>query len=213
MPQTLGIREGQRRGSGAARLRGSGAGVPLAMAMTMAMAMAPGCEDDMSAQPRYNPLASSALFADARSARPPVPGTVHREESLDPASNRGVSAGRLLLTLPVPLSRELLLRGQERFNIFCAPCHSPVGDGDGMVVRRGFRRPPSFHEDRLRLAPLGHFFEVITNGIATMPRYGYLISPRDRWAIAAYIRVLQHSQRATLADVPPDRRRELEKAP
>lgn len=211
MPQTFGIREGQRRGSGATRLRGSGGGVPAALAL--AMALGPGCEDDMSAQPRYNPLASSALFADARSARPPVPGTVHREESLDPASSRGVAAGRLLLTLPVPLSRELLLRGQERFNIFCAPCHSPVGDGDGMVVRRGFRRPPSFHEDRLRLAPLGHFFEVITNGMATMPRYAYLITPRDRWAIAAYIRVLQHSQRAVLAEVPPEHRRELGQTP
>lgn len=207
MPGPHGTTAKMRSGSSEARLRGRRWGV------LVVVALSGGCEDDMSAQPRYNPLASSALFGDARSARPPVPGAIARSEPLDPVLNTGVFAGRLLDTLPVPLTRELLLRGQERFTIFCAPCHSPLGDGDGMVVRRGFRRPPSFHEERLRLAPLGHFFDVATNGLATMPRYGYLLTPRDRWAIAAYIRVLQHSQRATLADVPPDRRRELEKAP
>ena len=156
----------------------------------------------MSSQGRYDPLEASPLFADGRSARPEIPGTVSRDEELNDTIRTGLAVGRFIPTLPIPLTLDLLRRGQQRFDIYCAPCHSTVGDGDGMIVRRGYQRPPSLHEPRLRLAPLGHFFDVITNGFATMPRFSYQLTPRDRWAIAAYIRVLQQSQAATLADVP-----------
>jgi mono/diheme cytochrome c family protein len=114
-------------------------------------------------------------------------------------------------TLPFPLTIEVLERGRERFDINCAVCHGRTGDGDGMIVRRGYSRPPTFHDDRLRNAPLGHFYDVITNGFGGMPRYAGQVEPQDRWAIAAYIRALQLSQDATLNDVPADRRNELEK--
>lgn len=163
-----------------------------------------GCaEDNMSNQPRYDPLEGSRLFSDGRSARPPVPGTRHRDEELDEVLTTGLVAGRFADTVPMPVTAEFLRRGQQRFDIFCAPCHSVLGDGDGMIVRRGYKRPPSLHEERLRLAPVGHFFDVITSGFATMPRYSYHLVPRDRWAIAAYIRVLQYSQHATFANLPP----------
>jgi mono/diheme cytochrome c family protein len=111
---------------------------------------------------------------------------------------------------PVVVTAEMLGRGRERFNIFCAPCHSLLGDGQGMIVKRGFRAPPSFHIDRLRTAPVGHFFDVMTNGFGAMPDYAQQVSARDRWAIIAYIRALQLSQNATVADVPPDKQAELE---
>jgi mono/diheme cytochrome c family protein len=111
---------------------------------------------------------------------------------------------------PLPVTAEVLDRGQQRFNVFCAPCHSRLGDGQGMIVKRGFRAPPSFHIDRLRTAPVGHFFDVITNGFGAMPDYAQQVSPRDRWAIIAYIRALQLSQNATVADVPPHKRAELD---
>jgi mono/diheme cytochrome c family protein len=111
---------------------------------------------------------------------------------------------------PITVTAELVARGQERFNIFCAPCHSRLGDGQGMIVKRGFRQPPSFHIDRLRDAPVGHFFDVETNGFGAMPDYAQQVSPRDRWAIIAYIRALQLSQHAPLADVAPDKRGELD---
>lgn len=111
---------------------------------------------------------------------------------------------------PLTVTAEVLDRGQQRFNVFCAPCHSRLGDGQGMIVKRGFRAPPSFHIDRLRTAPVGHFFDVITNGFGAMPDYAQQVSPRDRWAIIAYIRALQLSQNATLGDVPTDKRSELD---
>jgi mono/diheme cytochrome c family protein len=118
--------------------------------------------------------------------------------------------GNLVETLPFPVTRTLLERGHERYEIYCAPCHDRVGSGQGMVVRRGFRRPPSLHIDRLREAPIGHFFDVISNGFGAMPDYAAQIPPRDRWAIAAYIRALQLSQHATLADVPAELREQLQ---
>lgn len=169
-----------------------------------------GCVDDMSDQPRYDPLEPSSFFADGRSARPQLPGTVSRDEPLDPVINSGSRDGRLVDALPLPATRELLLRGQRRFAIHCSPCHSALGDGDGVIVRHGFRRPPSLHGERLRLAPLGHFFDVMTRGFGAMPRFSYLLSPEERWAIAAYIRVLQHSQHAALSDVPAQERQRLE---
>jgi mono/diheme cytochrome c family protein len=111
---------------------------------------------------------------------------------------------------PIPVTPELVSRGQERFNIFCSPCHSYLGDGQGMIVKRGFRQPPSFHIDRLRQAPVGHFFDVITNGFGAMPDYAEQITPQDRWAIIAYIRALQLSQNATRADVPTDHAADLD---
>jgi mono/diheme cytochrome c family protein len=111
---------------------------------------------------------------------------------------------------PLPVTSELVARGQDRFNIFCSPCHSQLGDGQGMIVKRGFRAPPSFHLDRLRQAPVGHFFDVITNGFGAMPDYAAQITPQDRWAIIAYIRALQLSQNATVADVPPDHKADLD---
>jgi len=119
-------------------------------------------------------------------------------------------AGKLADTLPLPVTRPLLERGQERYNIYCTPCHDHVGNGEGMVVRRGFRRPPSFHIDRLREALVGHFFDVMTHGFGAMPDYAAQVTPRDRWAIAAYIRALQLSQHATLADVPADVQQQLQ---
>lgn len=166
----------------------------------------------MADQPRYKPLAKSTFFGDDRSARPLIPGTVARGElRSDERFYTGKSGGELVTTLPVPLTKELLDRGQERFNIFCAPCHDRTGGGGGMVVLRGYRRPPSYHIDRLRQAPLGHFVDVMTNGFGSMLDYATQVSPADRWAIAAYIRALQLSQNATLADVPPEARERLQR--
>ena len=168
------------------------------------VALLTGCaEDNMNDQPRYDPLQGSRLFGDARSARPPVPGTIHRAEELDAVVNTGLTDGRLTNTVPIPVNAELLRRGQQRFDIMCSPCHSVLGDGDGMIVRRGYQRPASLHDERLRQAPVGYFFDVMTRGYGAMPRYSAQLTARDRWAIAAYIRVLQYSQRAELADVPP----------
>jgi mono/diheme cytochrome c family protein len=173
--------------------------------------LAAGCRQQMADQPRYRPLQQSTFFGDDRSARPLPPGTVAQGQlKADERFSTGKSGGALVTTLPVPLTRELLARGQERFNIFCSPCHDRTGNGGGMVVQRGYRRPPSYHIDRLRVAPIGHFFDVITNGFGAMPDYAAQVLPADRWAIAAYIRALQLSQNATLADVPPPARQQFE---
>ncbi len=164
----------------------------------------------MADQPRYKPLARSNFFRDERSARPLVPGTVARGHlDADEEFYAGKSGGKLVETFPFAVTREVLERGQDRYNVFCAPCHDRVGNGQGMVVRRGFRPPPSYHTDRLRKAPAGHFFDVIANGFGAMPDYAAQVPPRDRWAIIAYIRALQLSQDATLADVPPAERHRL----
>jgi len=142
---------------------------------------------------------------------PEVPGTSSAQAANLAANILPRTAGQQDIDyFPVTVTAEVLDRGQQRFNIFCAPCHSRLGDGQGMIVKRGFRAPPSFHIDRLRTAPVGHFFDVITNGFGAMPDYAQQVSPRDRWAIIAYIRALQLSQNATLADVPPDKRAELD---
>jgi cytochrome c553 len=173
--------------------------------------LAVGCRQQMADQPRYNPLAKSTFFGDDRSARPLVEGTVAQGNLRDDERfYTGKSGGELVTALPLPLTRALLERGQDRFNIFCSPCHDRTGNGGGMVVQRGYRRPPAFHIDRLREAPIGHFFDVITKGFGAMPDYAAQVSPADRWAIAAYIRALQLSQHATLGDVPPPARQQLE---
>ena len=157
----------------------------------------------MHNQPKYRGLRASAFFANGSSARPLVEGTVARGTLQDDEAfftgKRGTEAAT---ELPFPLTREVLDRGQERFNIFCSPCHDRAGTGHGMVVQRGYSQPPSYHIDRLRDAPLGYFVQVMTNGIKTMPDYKAQIPTRDRWAIAAYIKALQLSQHAAASDVP-----------
>jgi mono/diheme cytochrome c family protein len=162
----------------------------------------------MGQQPRYDPLEASAFFADGSSARHLLPDTVaRRQEPRETPFTTGKVNGQEVQTLPLPVTRELLEYGQERFNIYCSPCHGRAGTGRGMIVQRGYPRPPSFHTPRLREASLGHFFDVITNGFgAAMPEYGRIILPHDRWAIIAYIRTLQLSQYAPLAAVPENKR-------
>jgi mono/diheme cytochrome c family protein len=174
--------------------------------LLLALIAAAGCHNDMHDQPRYEPLEPSSFFANDMSSRPLVAGTVARGElNEDQAFLTGRDEnGKLLTEVPLELDRAVLERGRERFNIFCSPCHARTGNGDGMIVQRGFRRPPSFHTERLRETRSGHFFDVITKGFASMPSYAVQIEPRDRWAIVAYIRVLQLSQHAKSDDIPPE---------
>lgn len=169
--------------------------------------LAGACRQDMHDNPRYEPLEASTFFGDGHSYRMPVANTVARG-SLRPDEHlyTGKIGGQLADTLPVQATPELLARGHERFNVFCSPCHGRTGRGDGMVVRRGFRPPPTFHSDRLRSAPVGYFFDVMTNGFGAMQDYSAQVPVPDRWAIAAYLRALQISQHATVADVPADKR-------
>jgi len=175
------------------------------------MLFATGCRQDMHDQPRFETLEASDFFEDGRSARPYVNGTIARGALReDEHLYFGRVNGEIADTVPFPVTRELLEKGHERFDIFCTPCHGQLGNGEGMIVQRGFRRPPSFHEERLRNMPVGHFYDVISNGFGTMVDYSSRVAPRDRWAIAAYVRALQLSQRATLEDVPPTERQRLE---
>jgi len=168
------------------------------------------CRRDMQDQPKYIPLRSSDFFADGRSARPIPEGTVARGElRADKVFFTGKSGNEFADHLPFPVTRQVLARGEDRFNIYCTPCHGRLGNGLGMIVRRGFKRPPSYHTDQLRQKPVGYFYDVITNGFGAMQDYSAQIAPRDRWAIAAYIRVLQYSQLASINDVPQDVRQEL----
>ncbi len=163
---------------------------------------------NMDRQEKYVPQGESQFFADGMAMRKPVAGTVARGELYDDnAYYRGRDErDSLIAKIPVPVTMELLQRGQERFNIYCAPCHSRIGDGRGIVVQRGMLPPPSFHEERIRLAPDGHIYDVITNGIRNMPSYKHQISVADRWAIVAYFRALELSQHATLDDLPTELR-------
>jgi mono/diheme cytochrome c family protein len=168
---------------------------------------AAGCRQDMHDQPKYIPLRESTFFNDARSARPIVAGTVARGQlHEDTLLYTGKINGADTTMFPFAVDGRVLARGQERFNIYCSPCHGRTGFGDGIVVRRGYRRPPSYHDDRLRSAPIGHFFDVISNGFGAMPDYAAQIRVEDRWAIIAYIRALQLSEHAAIADVPADAR-------
>lgn len=173
-----------------------------------------GCRQDMHDQPRYKPLAGTEFFGDGRSARPVVEGTVARGQlRIDVARFTGKVDGQDVSEFPFQITRDDLARGQQRFNIYCSPCHSRVGDGNGMIVRRGFRQAASYHTEKLIKAPVGHFFDVITNGFGAMPSYASRVEPDDRWRIAAYIRVLQLSENASIDDVPADKRPALEAAP
>lgn len=173
-------------------------------ALLLLIALTSACRLDMHVQPRENPLARSNFYTDQRSARPLIEGTVARGQLHEDAyfftGKIGNNPGDFM---PFPVTKEVLEHGRERYNIFCAPCHSRVGDGNGFVPSRGFaRRPPSYHIPRLQKAPLGYFFDVMTNGFGIMPDYASQIPVRDRWDIVAYIRALQLSQNATMADVP-----------
>jgi len=169
------------------------------------------CRQKMSNQPRYDPLEASDFFADGMSARPRIDGTVARGElSTDPFFDTGKVNGAVTDGFPIPVTLEVINRGHERYDIYCSECHSRTGDGNGMIPSRGYRRPPSFHTETLRTATTGHIFDVMTNGFGAMPPYGKMIPPRDRWAIVAYIRALQLSQHATVADVPANDRAQLD---
>jgi mono/diheme cytochrome c family protein len=162
-----------------------------------------GCRLDMHLQPYYRPLAQSDFFGDERSARLPVDGTVARG---DLHEDTYFYTGKINNVdgeyMPFPVTKEVLDRGRERFNINCTPCHGRVGDGNGFIPTRGFHQPPSYHIDRLRNAHIGHFFDVMTNGYGVMQDYSAQVAPRDRWCIAAYIRALQLSQNATSSEIP-----------
>jgi mono/diheme cytochrome c family protein len=161
----------------------------------------------MHDQPKYIPLRESAFFGDARSARPVVEGTVARGHLRDDdLTYTGKMNGQDATVFPAAVTAATMARGRERFNIYCSPCHGRTGQGDGMIVLRGYRRPPSLLQDRLIDAPVGHFFDVITNGFGAMPDYAAQIRAEDRWAIIAYVRALQLSGHATLADVPSSER-------
>jgi mono/diheme cytochrome c family protein len=160
--------------------------------------------------PVGQPLRQSMFFKDSSSARPLVEGTVARGTLQDDASFfTGKNGAAAADALPFALTAAILDRGEQRFNIYCSPCHGLSGQGDGMIVRRGYRQPPSFHVDRLQQAPIGHFYDVMTNGFGAMPDYRAQVSPRDRWAIAAYVRALQLSQHAASSDLTPDDRQKL----
>lgn len=185
--------------------------LPLLVSSLAGFVALTGCRQDMHNQPRYKPFAATDFFGDGRSARPEVEGTVARGHlRIDKARYTGKEDGADVTEFPFPITRADLLRGQERFNIYCSPCHSRIGDGNGMVVRRGFRQAASYHTEKLIKAPVGHFFDVMTNGFGAMPSYGSRVEPDDRWRIAAYIRVLQLSENATIDDVPADQRSVLE---
>jgi len=169
------------------------------------------CRQKMANQPRYDPLEASDFFNDGQSARPRVPGTVARGElTNNPFFDTGKVNGAIADGYPFPVTLQVINRGQERFDIYCSQCHGRVGDGNGMIPSRGYRRPPSFHTETLRNATTGHFFDVMTNGFGAMPPYGTMIPPDDRWAIVAYIRALQLSQNASVNDVPAGHRAQLD---
>ena len=164
----------------------------------------------MQDQPRYKPLAETDFFADHRSERPEVEGTIARGHlRIDEARYVGKVNGEDITDFPIPISKADIDRGQERFNIYCAPCHSRIGDGNGMIVLRGFRQAASFYSEKLMTAPVGHFFDVVSNGFGAMPSYASRITPDDRWRVIAYIRALQLSESARLNDVPADQRTNL----
>lgn len=164
-----------------------------------------GCDNEMRNQSKYKPLRESDFFADGMTSRPLVEGTVARGAlRSDELLYTGKTDGKHSAVFPFEIDEEVLKRGQQRYDIYCSVCHDKLGNGRGMVVQRGFKQPSSFHIDRLRDAPPGYFFDVMTNGFGTMNSYAAQVKAYDRWAIAAYIRALQLSQHAELSDVPAD---------
>lgn len=187
---------------------------PLVAIFCAGSSLLAACRRDMAQQPRYQPLEASTFFPNGMASRPIPAHTVARGHlNEDEHFYTGRIDGHLVTTFPAPVTRAMLERGQQRFEIYCAVCHGRTGEGNGMIVQRGFPPPPSLHIDRLRDAPPGYFFEVITNGYGLMYSYATRVEPTDRWAIAAYIRALQFSHHATLADAEPQGRANLEAAP
>jgi mono/diheme cytochrome c family protein len=181
-------------------------------ALFVVAALVAGCRQDMHDGPRIEAYEANAFFADNRGARVPPPGTVARGWLRDDeALYTGKVDGQFVEAFPFAISHDDLVRGQQRFNIYCTPCHGRLGDGNGMVVQRGLRQAASYHNDRLRQERVGYFFDVITNGFGAMQGYAEQVPVRDRWLIAAYIRALQFSQNAKIDDVPADRRGALER--
>jgi len=173
-----------------------------------------GCKPQMGDQPKYRAYQENDFFADGAAMRPVPPHTVARGQfDADDPYRTGLKDGLLVAQLPEPLTPQLLARGQERFNVYCSVCHGLTGAGDGMIVQRGFPAPDSFHSPRLRAAPVGYFVRVMTEGYGAMYPYASRVAPKDRWAIAAYIRALQLSQNASLGDLPPETRTQLENTP
>lgn len=186
--------------------------VRVLFAVTLLAAVLSSCRQDMHDQPRHEPLEASVLFADGRSSRPLIEGTVARGQlRADQELYTGLdAAGQFVSDLPIAVTRELLERGQSRFNAFCSPCHGRRGDGRGMVVQRGFKQPQSFHQARLRDTPVGYYYDVISRGFGEMSSYAAQLSSRDRWAIVAYVRALQVSRNVPLAALSDEERRQLE---
>ena len=198
------------------RSRGQTDGLALGHGSVLLFWGLPGSRSEMYDQPRFEPYEATEFFDDGTSARPLVAGTVPRRDpresgkSSDELFTTGKKAGQLADSLPFPVDSALLDRGQDRYRIFCTPCHGELGDGRGMIVQRGFNPPPSYHSEELRKKPVGHYFDVMTRGFGTMYSYASRISARDRWAIAAYIRALQLSQHATAGDLSPEDRGQLQ---
>ena len=166
-----------------------------------------GCGRNMYEQARFEEDEPAPFFADATSSRPLIEGTVSRSRGeIDEVFFTGQDENGLATELPLEVTEAVLQRGQERYNIYCSPCHNYSGNGEGMIVQKGFVQPASFHEPRLQSSPVGYFFQVITNGFGRMYPYGSRVPPEDRWAIAAYIRSLQLSQNAPVAELPADMR-------
>jgi mono/diheme cytochrome c family protein len=185
------------------RLRRLGGSVALVILVPLLLA---ACAQKMREQPKLGPDDPSTFFSNGTSSQLPVADTVARGFARDDAEMfTGKDAqGQDVTTFPFQVTQADIVHGEERFNIYCAPCHGRLGDATGIVVQRGFVPPPTFHQDRLRTAPVGHFFDVISNGLTPMPSYANQISPRDRWDIIAYIRALQFSQNANINDLPAD---------
>jgi hypothetical protein len=174
----------------------------MAMCSVAAASLLAGCRQDMHNQPKFVPQRGTDFYADGRSVRPQVENTVARGQLHEDAYfYTGLQGGKEGDGMPFPVTIEVLERGQERYNIYCTPCHSRVGNGAGMIVQRGYSKAGNFHTARLQAAPLGHFFNVMTNGYGSMPDYSAQLTPQDRWAVVAYIRALQLSQDAKPTDV------------
>jgi len=172
------------------------------------------CHQDMFEQPKYRPLDESQFFSDGRSARPVPANTFEYGKSDESdAIARGTEKGVFVPTIPIAVDEALLRRGQQRFDIYCSPCHGRIGDGHGMIAKRGFKQPADLSSDRVRHAPPGYLYAVIANGFGAMPDYGDQVPVHDRWAIVAYLRALELSRHATLAEVPPEGQQALEKTP
>jgi len=185
-------------------MRNNFSSLAIALLLVLFAISVSGCSDntlrqDMANQPRQNPLSPSNFFPDGRSERPAIENTVARG-SLE---SDALFAPKDSNAFPLPLSLDLLERGQERYAIFCSPCHGLQGDGNGMVAMRGMKHPPTYHQERLRQVPNGYIYDVVTNGFGAMSGYSAQIPPRDRWAIVAYFRALQLSRNAPISELPP----------